>query len=66
MPSLIQPLAASFLDGQTRGDYKPFVIVFLFGMIVMIAGHIAESRDLILAGILISGVAAVLPWAVWS
>lgn len=66
MPGLATLLAASFLDGQTRGDYAPFVVVFLFGMLVATAGHIWTSRELILAGILIAGVAAVMPWVVWS
>ncbi len=66
MPGLPTLLAAAFLDGQTRGDYAPFVIVFLFGMLVAIVGHVIVSRDLILAGILIAGASAVMPWVVWS
>ena len=66
MPGLLHLLAATFFDGQTRGDYTPFVLVFFFGMIVGIAGHLTASRDLILAGIVIAGVAAVFPWIVWS
>ena len=66
MPGLPTLLAVSFLDGQTRGDYAPFVIVFLFGMLVAIVGHVIVSRDLILAGILIAGASAVMPWVVWS
>ena len=66
MPGLPTLLAAAFLDGQTRGDYAPFVLVFLFGMLVGVAGHIWASRELILAGILIAGVSAVMPWVVWS
>ena len=66
MPGISTLLAVTFFDGQTRGDYKPFVLVFFFGMAVGIAGHLTASRDLILAGILIAGVSAVLPWIVWS
>lgn len=66
MPGLSTILAVTFFDGQTRGDYKPFVLVFFFGMAVAIAGHLTESRDLILAGIVIAGVSAVMPWIVWS
>jgi hypothetical protein len=66
MPGLSTLLTLAVLDGQTRGDYAPYVIVFLFGMLVAIAGHIWASRELILAGILIAGVSAVMPWVVWS
>ena len=66
MSGLAIPLIAAFLDGQTRGDYLPFVLVFGFGMIVAIAGHLTATRDLILAGILIAGVSAVMPWVVWA
>lgn len=66
MPGPVTLILAALFDGQTRGDYRPFIAVFFFGMAVAIAGHLSASRDLILAGILIAGVAAMLPWAVWG
>lgn len=59
-------LAADVLDYQTRGNIAPYLAVFGFGMAVGIAGHLAASRDLILAGIFIAGVAASVPWLVWG
>ena len=66
MHTLNALLDVAFFDGQTRGNYKPLVAVFFFGMIVGIAGHLTESRELILAGIGIAGVATILPWALWE
>jgi hypothetical protein len=64
--ALIAPLAADVLDFQTRGNIAPYLVVFLFGMAVGIAGHLIRSRDLIVAGIFIAGVAASVPWIVWG
>lgn len=64
--ALLTPLAAEVLDFQSRGNVTPYLVVFLFGFAVGIAGHLAGSREMILAGILIAGVAATLPWLVWG
>lgn len=66
MLALLAPLAADVLDLQTQGNIWPYLIVFLFGFAVGIAGHLVESSDLVIAGILIAGVAATLPWLVWG
>ncbi len=66
MLALLTPFAADVLDFQTRGNITPYLLVFLFGMGVGMAGHLLASRDLILAGILIAGVAASVPWLVWG
>jgi hypothetical protein len=66
MPALVLTLAADVLELQREGNIAPFLIVFAFGMVVGMVGHLLASRDLILAGILIAGVTAVLPWLLWS
>ncbi len=66
MLALLAPLAADVLDLQTQGNIWPYLIVFLFGFAVGIAGHLVESSELVIAGILIAGVAATLPWLVWG
>ena len=66
MLALLAPLAADVLDFQTRGNITPYLLVFLFGFAVGIAGHLAQSKDLVIAGILIAGVAATVPWLVWG
>lgn len=64
--ALLAPLAADVLDYQTKGDIWPYAALFLFGFAVGIAGHLARSRDLVIAGILIAGAAATVPWFVWG
>jgi hypothetical protein len=63
---LIAVLATDVADLQTRGNIWPYLIVFVFGFMVGIAGHLVQSTDLVIAGILIAGVAATLPWLVWA
>lgn len=48
------------------GDIAPFLVIFVVGFVIAVIGHVIESRDLILAGILIAGAAASLPWLVLS
>ena len=64
--ALLTPFAADVLDFQTRGNITPYLVAFLFGFAVGIAGHLARSRDLVILGILIAGVAATVPWLVWG
>jgi hypothetical protein len=64
--ALLTPLAADVLDFQTQGNIWPYLIVFVFGMGLGMVGHLLASRDLILAGIVIAGVAASVPWLVWG
>ncbi|MCU0257881.1 MAG: hypothetical protein MUC84_11800 [Solirubrobacteraceae bacterium] len=66
MSALVLTLAADVFELQREGNIAPFLIVFVFGMAVGMVGHLLASRDLILAGILIAGVTAVLPWLMWS
>jgi hypothetical protein len=66
MAALVLTFAADVFELQREGNIAPFLIVFVFGMAVGMAGHLLASRDLILAGILIAGVTAVLPWLMWS
>jgi hypothetical protein len=66
MAALVLTLAADVFELQREGNIAPFLIVFVFGMAVGMVGHLLASRDLILAGILIAGVTAVLPWLMWS
>ncbi len=57
---------AQLPDSSARGDIVPFLVVFVFGFVVAVFGHITNSREFILAGILIAGLAATLPWLVTS
>lgn len=66
MLGLLAPLAADVLEFQTRGNVAPYLAVFVFGFAIGIAGHLTGSRDLILAGIFIAGLAATVPWLVWG
>ncbi len=66
MAAFVLTLAADVFELQREGNIAPFLIVFVFGMAVGMVGHLLASRDLILAGILIAGVTAVLPWLMWS
>ncbi len=59
-------LLAQLPDANPGGDIVPFLVVFVLGFLVAIVGHLISSRDLILAGIVIAGAAATLPWVVWS
>jgi hypothetical protein len=64
--ALLAPLAADVLDFRTQGNIWPYLIVFVFGFAVGIAGHLSRSNDLVIAGILIAGTAATVPWLVWG
>lgn len=66
MPATVLLLAADVFDLQRQGNIAPFAILFVFGMAVGMAGHLWASKDLVLAGILIAGVTAVLPWFLWT
>lgn len=64
--ALLAPLAADVIDFQTRGNIAPYLAVFVLGFALGIAGHLVRSQDLVVAGILIAGAAAVVPWFVWG
>lgn len=66
MLALLTPLAAEVIDFQTRGNVAPYLAVFVFGFALGIAGHLVRSQELVVAGILIAGAAAVVPWLVWG
>ncbi len=66
MPALVLLLAANVFDLQKEGNILPFALLFGFGMAVGMAGHLWGSREMVLAGILIAGVTAVMPWFMWS
>lgn len=55
---------AQLPDSSSRGDIVPFIVMFAFGFVVAVFGHITESREFILAGIFVAGLAATLPWLV--
>ena len=64
--ALLTPLAADVIDFQTRGNIVPYLAVFALGFALGIAGHLVRSSDLVIAGILIAGAAATVPWLVWG
>ena len=66
MPGLATLLLAASLDGQIRGNYLPFVLVFLFGMLVAVGGHVWQARELVIAGIAIGAIAATAPYVIWG
>ena len=53
---------AQLPDSSARGDIVPFIVMFVLGFVIAVFGHITASREFILAGILIAGLAATLPW----
>ena len=53
---------AQLPDNSARGDIVPFIVMFALGFVVAVIGHITQSREFVLAGILIAGLAATLPW----
>ena len=66
MPGPISAVLAQLSGGAERHQVAPYVIVFALGSLVAIAGHLMESRPVILAGIFIAGLAAVLPMVLWG
>jgi hypothetical protein len=66
VPALAILLATDVFDLQREGNIAPFALLFAFGMALGMAGHLWGSKDLVLAGILIAGVTAVLPWFLWT
>ena len=66
MRGLLAALLADVSDLQTQGNIAPYAILFAFGFLVGIGGHLSRSPELVLAGIVIAGVAAALPWLLWS
>ncbi len=66
MSGPLTALLAQLPDANGGGDIVPFLVVFVLGFLVAIVGHLISSRDLVLAGIVIAGAAATLPWVVWS
>ncbi len=63
---LLIPLAQRVFDLQRQGDIGPYLAIFAFGFLLGIIGHLTDSVELVLAGILIAGVAAIVPWIVWG
>ncbi|CAB4860540.1 unannotated protein [freshwater metagenome] len=66
MLSLLTPLASGVLDLQREGNIAPFLVVFVVGFAIGAAGHLTKSADLVIAGILIAGIAAAMPIVLWS
>lgn len=66
MLGILSALFAQLPDSSADGDIVPFLIVFVFGFLIAIVGHLTDSRALIVAGIVIAGMAATLPWLVWG
>jgi hypothetical protein len=66
VPGSLSALLAQLSGGAERDQVTPYVIVFAVGFLIAIAGHLTESRPLILAGIFIAGLAAVLPMVLWG
>ena len=62
MPGIIAMVLAQLPDNSARGDIVPFIVMFALGFVVAVIGHITQSREFVLAGILIAGLAATLPW----
>jgi hypothetical protein len=54
------------LDLQRQGNIAPFLAIFAFGFLVGVIGHLTASTEFVLAGIVIAGAAAVVPWFVWA
>jgi hypothetical protein len=65
VPALLTLLAADVFDLQREGNITPFLVIFLVGFAVGIAGHLTASADLVIAGILIAGLAAAAPMVLW-
>ena len=66
MPGPIAAVLAQLSGGAESHQVAPYVIVFAVGFLTAIAGHLMQSRPLILAGIFIAGLAAVLPMVLWG
>ena len=62
MLDITAAVLAQLPDTSARGDIVPFIAMFALGFLVAVIGHIIDSRELVLAGILIAGLSATLPW----
>jgi hypothetical protein len=59
---IVAAVLAQLPDQSARGDIVPFIVMFLIGFVIAVIGHITQSREFVLAGIAIAGLAATLPW----
>ncbi len=66
MLGFLTVLAQGVFELQREGSIWPFLAVFAFGFAVGIAGHLTSSPEFVLAGIVIAGAAAVVPWFLWA
>lgn len=64
MLDITATVIAQLPDTSARGDIVPFIVVFATGFLIAVIGHLTQSREFILAGILIAGLASTLPWLV--
>ena len=62
MLDIAAAVLAQLPDTSARGDIVPFIVMFALGFLIAVIGHIIDSRELVLAGILIAGLSATLPW----
>ena len=60
MSGLLAAVFAQLTESGERGRVTPYVIAFAVGFFIAVAGHLTESRPLIIAGILIAGTASAL------
>ena len=60
MSGLLTAVIAQLAESGERGRIAPYAIAFAVGFFVAVAGHLMESRPLILAGIFIAGIACAL------
>jgi hypothetical protein len=63
---LVIGVLAQIEDEPLRGDVAPYVVLVFAGFAVAIAGHLMQSRPLILAGIAILALGSLLPFARWG
>jgi len=59
-------LFATFTDYQTQGNIAPYAALFAAGFVIATVGHLARAREVIVVGLVIAGLATVLPWFVWG
>jgi hypothetical protein len=60
VPGLLAAVLAQLTESDERGRITPYVVAFAVGFFIAVAGHMMQSRPLILTGIIIAGTASAL------
>ena len=66
MSGQLTALIAQVSGEPLRGDVAPYIVLFAVGFLIAIAGHLMQSRPVILTGIALSAIGSLLPMLRWG